>query len=76
MILDNGSGTGARPTNDITIQFKIRPKFQVLWYKIYATNHSEIRPWTDHSEILHTSRQLHCRDVHKISLWSVDHISN
>ena len=25
--------------------------------------------YTDHYEILHTLRQLHCRDVCKISLW-------
>ena len=31
---------------------------------------------TDHNEILHTSRQLHCRDVYKILLWSVKYISN
>ena len=31
---------------------------------------------TDHSEILHTSRQLHCHDVCKISLWSAENILN
>ena len=31
---------------------------------------------THHNEILHTSRQLHCRDVCKIPLWSVKHILN
>ena len=31
---------------------------------------------TDHKEILHTSRQLHCRDVCEISLWSVENILN
>ena len=30
----------------------------------------------DHNEILHTSRQWHCRDVCKIPLWSVGHILN
>ena len=30
----------------------------------------------DHNEILHTSRQLHCRDVYNISLWSVEYILN
>ena len=56
---------GARPTNDISIEFQIRPKFRVLWFKIYLN---------DHNKILHTSRQLHCRDVRKISLWSVEQI--
>ena len=31
---------------------------------------------TDYNEILHTSRQLHCRDVCNISLWSVRYILN
>ena len=30
----------------------------------------------DHNEILHTSRQFHCRDVCKISMWSVENISD
>ena len=54
--------SGARPTNGISIEFEIRPKFAVLWFEIYSA---------DHNEILHTSRQLHCRDVCKILLWSV-----
>ena len=54
--------SGARPTKDISIEFKIQPKFAVLWFEIYST---------DHNEILHTSRQLHCREVCKILLWSV-----
>ena len=58
---------GARPTNDISIEFEIRPKFAGLWFKIYST---------DHNEILHTSQQLRCRDVCKISLWSVTYILN
>ena len=58
---------GTRPTKDISIELEIRPKFAVLWFKMYAT---------DHSKTLHTSRQLHCRDVCKISLWSVTHILN
>ena len=36
---------GARPTNDISIEFEIRPKFAVLWFKMYST---------DHNDILHT----------------------
>ena len=57
---------GAYLTNDISIEFEIGPKFAVLWFEIYST---------DHNEIKHTSGQLH-RDVHKISLWSVKHILN
>ena len=30
----------------------------------------------DHKRILHTSRQWQCRDVYKISLWSVEYILN
>ena len=30
----------------------------------------------DHDKIMHTSRQLHCRNVCKISSWSVEHILN
>ena len=30
----------------------------------------------DHNDILRTSRQCHCRDVCKISLWSVEYIRN
>ena len=56
---------GAGPSNDISIEFEIRPKFAVLWFRGHST---------DHNEILHTSRQCHCRDVCKISLWSVEHI--
>ena len=58
---------GASPTNDISIEFVIRPKIAVLWFKIYST---------DHNKILHTSRQYNCRDVCKISLWSIKHILN
>ena len=37
-----GDWPGACPTNDISIEFEIRPKFAVLWFKIYSTNHNEI----------------------------------
>ena len=57
---------GARPTDDISIEFEIQSKFAVLRLKIY---------WTDHNKILHMSRQCNCRDVCKIVLWSVKHIS-
>ena len=30
----------------------------------------------DNNQVLHTSRQLHCRDVCKMSLWSFKHILN
>ena len=58
---------GACPTNDISIEFEIQTKLAVLWFKMYST---------DHNEILHKSRQLHCRDVCKISLWLFEHIAN
>ena len=51
----------------ISIEFEIRPKFVVLWFKIYTI---------DHNEILHTSQQCNCHDVCKISLWSVEYILN
>ena len=54
--------SGPRPTNDISIEFKIRPNVKICV--------------TDHKEILHTSRQLRCRDVCKILLWSVERILN
>ena len=48
------------PTNSISIKFAIRPKFEVLWFKMHST---------DHNEILHTSRQLHCPDMCKLPFW-------
>ena len=60
-------GLGPCPTNDISIKFKIIPKFEVLWFKPYST---------DHNENLHTSRQCNCRDMCKILLWSVEQILN
>ena len=62
-----GSRPSDSPTNDISIEFQIQPKFAVLCFKRYST---------DHNEILHTSRQCDCRDVCKSSLWSVEHILN
>ena len=58
---------GARPTNDISIEFEIRTTFAVLWFKIFSINHNKI---------LHRSRHCNCRDMCKILLWSVKHISN
>ena len=65
-LIDNND-TGARPTNDISKEFKIRPNFAVFWFKMCST---------DRKEILHTSRQCNCRDVCKISLWLVMYILN
>ena len=53
---------GARPTNDISIELEIRPRFAVLWFKMF---------FADHNDILHTSRQCNYRDVCYISLWSI-----
>ena len=44
-------GPGARPTNDISIEFEIWPKLGVLWFKMY---------FTDHNEILHSVTVLTC----------------
>ena len=54
--LGNGSmlSSGARPIDGISIEFKILSKFGVLWLKICSTNNNEI---------LHTSLQLHCRNI-------------
>ena len=60
-------GPGGRPTKNILIKFEIWPKYVVLWFKMYSTNHNKI---------LHTSRQCNCRDVCKISLWLVEQILN
>ena len=43
-----GTELGARATNSISIEFKIRWKFTVFWFKMCPA---------DHNEILHTSRQ-------------------
>ena len=34
------TGSGAHPTNDISIEFEIRPKFAVLSINTYWTNHN------------------------------------
>ena len=49
------------------MEFEIRSKFGMLKFKLCLT---------DRNEILHTSRQLHCRDVYKFLLWSVVYILN
>ena len=51
---------GAHPTNDISIKFETQPKFAMLRFQIYST---------DHNEILHMSRQLNYHDMCKILLW-------
>ena len=63
----NKQRPGAHPTNDISIEFEIQPKFEVLSIHAYITNHNEIS---------HTLRQCNCRDVCKISLRLVEHILN
>ena len=40
--------TGARPTNNILIEFEIQWNFAVFLFKAYKA---------DHNEIMHTSRQ-------------------
>ena len=59
---------GARPPNNIFIEFKIQWNF-VMFFLVITYS-------ADRNEILHTSRQLHCRDVCKISLPSVKHSLN
>ena len=60
-------GPGARPTNDVSIEFKIQWNFVMVLFITYSA---------DHNEILHTSRQIHCRDVCKIPLWLAEYILN
>ena len=48
MIFSSSVGNGlvparypaARPTNGITIEFEIGPKFAVLLFKVYSTDHN------------------------------------
>ena len=58
------SPAGSRPTNNILMEFEIRPKYEVLWFKMFST---------DRNEILHTARQCNHPDVCKTLLWSVEH---
>ena len=55
------------PTNSISIEFEIRSRFAMLWFKMYSL---------DHNNILHTSRQCYCRDVCNILLWSAAYVMN
>ena len=34
--------SGTCPTKNISIEFEILPKFAMLWYKMYSTDHNEI----------------------------------
>ena len=54
-------------TNDISIEFEIRPTFEVRWFNIFST---------DHTKTLQMSRPCNYRDVCIISLWSVVHVLN
>ena len=65
--INSGRVPRARHTDGISVEFYVRSKFGVRWFKICLA---------DHNEILHTSRQCNCRDVCKISLWSIEYISN
>ena len=47
---------GPHPTDDILIQFEIRPRFEVFWFKMFST---------DRNKILHMSRQCNCHDMCK-----------
>ena len=58
---DKIKGLGLHPTNEIW------SKFEVLWFEIWST---------DHNKILHTSWHCYCRDMCKISLWSVEYVTN
>ena len=39
----------------------------MLLFTLYSANHNKI---------MHMSRQYNCRDMYKISLWSIEHILN
>ena len=58
---------GARPTNDILMKFEIHRQF----CNALVQNESD---WS--LQILHTPRQEDCRNVNKITLWSVEQILN
>ena len=60
-------GTGARPTYNISIEFEIQWNFTMLSCITYST---------DHKQIVNTPRRYHSLEVHKIALWSVQHVVN
>ena len=47
---------GACPANDISIEFEIRPKFEVCWFEMSST---------DHNDILYMLRQCNCHNMCK-----------
>ena len=53
-----------RPTNDISIEFEIRPVFEVFWFKMHSTITTKV-------STRHDSVTLVTRDVCRISLWSI-----
>ena len=59
--------SGTRPTIGISIKFKIRSKFGVLWFKMGSPNHNKI---------FNYSQQCYCPVVYKISLWSAEYVMN
>ena len=61
------TGPGNHPTKGISIEFKIRSKFTVLWFEIYKTNRKQI---------LHTSQQCDCRDLCKMLMWFAKYVMN
>ena len=58
---------GAHLTIGFSIIFEIWSKFGMFEFTTCVTNHNDM---------LHTLRQCKCRDVCRISLWSVEYISN
>ena len=67
MSFEGQSYIATTPTKDISIKFEIQPKFAMLLFKMYST---------DHKEMLQMSRRLHCGETYKIPLCSVEHILN
>ena len=44
---------GSHLTNDVSIEFQIRPKFEVLWFEMYSTNHNEtLHTWCVHNFVV------------------------
>ena len=65
--LSIATGSGICNTDDISIEFEIECSFVMILFITCSANHNEI---------LHMSRQLHCRDMCLILLWLVEHILN
>ena len=49
----------ARPTNDISMEFEIRPNFAVLWFKIYSIDNKKNCTRHDNVTIV-TCAQFRC----------------